>query len=598
MGESEVQVRGERRGASTLSLSRAQARELPGAFGDPLRAVDALPGFVPTISGLPIFFLRGAPPASVTYSVDGVEVPLLFHAFLGPSVLHPALLSGVEIQHAPADARHGGGAGAAILAHAAAPAERFSGEANLRLFDAGAFVASPFADGHGHVQLGGRYSFTGLLYSALSDDEFGYWDYQLRASREITPANSVGLFVFGAGDHYGGESLAGAVGGDTGFHRADLRFRHARGGFEWLSAVTLGRDRTADDAAELTDLSLRLRSEARVRASPAVSLDFGVQGRLDSVSLDVEPQRPDRLDLLELFPTRTDSSAGSFLSLRFTPSPRLQIEPGVRADLYISRGERALGVDPRLSVTAQLSSRIAVEHRVGVASQRPNFVPGVPAAQVGSLDQGLVRGLHSSSAVRGALPGEFSLSVAGFLSEYHDVIDPLGDARDFKLDRSVLDARHDLAARGVELRLARPLTRRAGGYVAYTLSWSERRALRTESPSGYDRRHVLQGALATELVWQLRASARALYYTGFPALLIGASGADLSNDLRAPGFFRVDARLERVFRVSRELELSVVAESLNATGAKEPLRYECGGRCELVTAGPVSLPSLGVEARF
>jgi hypothetical protein len=42
----------------------------------------------------------------------------------------------------------------------------------------------------------------------------------------------------------------------------------------------------------------------------------------------------------------------------------------------------------------------------------------------------------------------------------------------------------------------------------------------------------------------------------------------------------------------------VVAEMLNATAAKEALRYECGGRCELVTAGPIVLPSVGVEAKF
>jgi hypothetical protein len=50
--------------------------------------------------------------------------------------------------------------------------------------------------------------------------------------------------------------------------------------------------------------------------------------------------------------------------------------------------------------------------------------------------------------------------------------------------------------------------------------------------------------------------------------------------------------------VSQDIELRVVAEMLNATGAKEALRYECGGRCELITAGPITLPSIGVEATF
>ncbi|HXK19092.1 MAG TPA: Plug domain-containing protein, partial [Polyangiaceae bacterium] len=127
-----IEVRGTPPGAGTPALSRAQARELPGAFGDPLRAVDSLPGVVPTISGLPIFFIRGAPPASIGYVVDGVEVPLLYHAFLGPSVLHPGSLSGVVLQSAPADVRYGGSAGAVIVAEPSLPSATAHGEASLR----------------------------------------------------------------------------------------------------------------------------------------------------------------------------------------------------------------------------------------------------------------------------------------------------------------------------------------------------------------------------------------------------------------------------------------------------------------------------------
>ena len=169
-----------------LPLSRAQARELPGAFGDPIRAVDSLPGVVPTISGLPIFStIRGAPPASVGYVVDGVEVPLLFHAFLGPSVLHPGMLSGVVLQSAPADVRYGGSAGAVIVAEPSAPASNFRGEASLRLFDAGAVIEAPFAGGAGSALVAGAIAFTGLLYSALTNEQFGYWDYQLRVTRNV-----------------------------------------------------------------------------------------------------------------------------------------------------------------------------------------------------------------------------------------------------------------------------------------------------------------------------------------------------------------------------------------------------------------------------
>jgi len=586
-------------GAGTPALSRAQARELPGAFGDPLRAVDSLPGVVPTISGLPIFFIRGAPPASIGYVVDGVELPLLYHAFLGPSVLHPGSLSGVTLQSAPADARYGGSAGAVIVAEPSAPSSSFRGEASLRLFDAGALVEAPFSGGAGSAIASGRYSFTGLLYSALSAEQFGYWDYQLRVRRQISDRDSVGVFAFGAGDHYGGDALAGAVGGDTGFHRLDLRYVHATRQVDLTTAVTLGRDRTADDSASLTDRSVRVRSELSAPLGSQLSARVGADARLNDISLWVAEERVDRSDLIDLFPTRTDHAFGGFASLRYQPDSRLSIEPGVRVDSYSSQGERATSVDPRLQVSARLSRRVSVEHRFGLASQKPNFVPGVPAAQVGSLARGLVHGTHASSAVRVALPlAELSAVLGAFESRYQNVVDPLGQAREFRLDAASLDQRQALTSRGLELRVGRPLTRRLGGFVSYTLSWARRASGEQETWSGYDRRHVLQGALALELFGKLRASVRGLYYSGFPALEIGDGGAVPSLSRRAPGYVRLDWRLERPFHISERFQLSLVAEMLNATAAKEALRYECGRRCDLVTAGPIVLPSIGAEASF
>jgi TonB family protein len=90
----EVVVRGKRaEPGRTASLSRAEVRQIPGAFGDPFRAIEALPGVTPIVSGLPFFFIRGAPPGNVGYFLDGVRVPLLFHVGIGPSVVHHGLRS-------------------------------------------------------------------------------------------------------------------------------------------------------------------------------------------------------------------------------------------------------------------------------------------------------------------------------------------------------------------------------------------------------------------------------------------------------------------------------------------------------------------------
>jgi len=68
-------------------MGRAEMRVIPGAFGDPFRAIDILPGLVPIVSGLPYFYIRGAPPSAVGYYVDEIRVPYLFHFALGLGVI-------------------------------------------------------------------------------------------------------------------------------------------------------------------------------------------------------------------------------------------------------------------------------------------------------------------------------------------------------------------------------------------------------------------------------------------------------------------------------------------------------------------------------
>ncbi len=79
----DVTIRGRRREAGQTTLSDADVRAMPGAFGDPFRAIEALPSVIPLVSGLPYFSIRGAPANNNGYYVDGIRVPLLFHVGVG-----------------------------------------------------------------------------------------------------------------------------------------------------------------------------------------------------------------------------------------------------------------------------------------------------------------------------------------------------------------------------------------------------------------------------------------------------------------------------------------------------------------------------------
>jgi len=78
-------------------LGRAEIHEMPGAFGDPFRAIEGLPGVVPIVSGLPYFYVRGAPPGNIGYFFDGIPVPYLYHFAAGPGVFHPAFIERVDL---------------------------------------------------------------------------------------------------------------------------------------------------------------------------------------------------------------------------------------------------------------------------------------------------------------------------------------------------------------------------------------------------------------------------------------------------------------------------------------------------------------------
>ena len=140
----------------------------------------------------------------------------------------------------------------------------------------------------------------------------------------------------------------------------------------------------------------------------------------------------------------------------------------------------------------------------------------------------------------------------------------------------------------------RKLTRRVGGFLSYTLSRSARSVGREHFPSGFDRTHVANAAVAFDLGRNWRAGTRLVFYTGVPSqppsnngLIPPARGASPPRD---PIFYRVDLRFEKRWVYSPTLWLSFVAEIMNTTLHKEVLLGE--------TIGPVTIPSLGLEGAF
>jgi TonB family protein len=614
----EVTVHGEALAPGATSLSRAEVRLLPGAFGDPFRAIEVLPGVTPIVSGLPYFYVRGAPPGNVGYFLDGIRVPLLYHFGLGPSVVHPAIVERVDLYPGGYPARYGHFAGGIVAGETKPPLDTWHGEGVLRVFDVGGMVEAPFAGGRGAALLGGRYSYTAALLSLVqSEVKLDYWDYQGRFSFDVTPRDNITVFAFGSYD-YAGEyrsQLKPECQGeiepwnrddcytrevqpvfDTTFHRLDLRYTHrmdAEGAV--LQAVTLGFDQTGFQADSfLRDLMIASRTQIVRRLSQGALFRTGLDITIDHNSVRFDGGELDDLLLRDFFKPRDDIAVGVYADVALPVTPRLEVTPGLRLGVYAESGVTAFAVEPRLSSRFAVHRSLRLISGIGVASQPPSFIapgPGLGPALVG----GLQRSFQSSAGVEVDLPEDVSTSLTLFQNAFFNLTDALGTGNPERFTENF--AKRPLGhSLGLELTARRRLTRRLGGFLSYTLSRSTRSLGKTTQPSSFDRTHVANLALSYDFGRGYRAGGRFMFYTGIPSNV----QPDPETLRRLPPFFRLDIRLEKRWSLGRTGWLSVVLEGLNATLSTEGVSESCtaGAPCKLNTFGPVTIPSLGLEGGF
>jgi hypothetical protein len=478
----EVTVRGERAAPGGTSIQRTEVTQLPGAFGDPFRAIDALPGVTPIVSGLPFFYVRGAPPGNVGYSLDGVKVPYLFHVGAGPSVIHPAMVERVDLYPGGAPARYGRFAGGIVAAETTTPRTDAHGEGNVRLFDLGALVETGFADGRGIALVGGRYSYTAAILSLIAKDtQLDYRDYQARVSYDVTSNDRVSLVTFGSYD------LVAQTQNDirnvlfaSEFYRADARYDHRFGDKTTLrTAVTLGFDQTRipDQPRNSRSTLAAARLELSHAVSERVLFRAGADATLEALRADTrpysDPDDPDTQRFNALFPPRDDVTLGAWadvvLKLR-----GWEVIPGARVDLYRSGDASAVGVDPRVASRLAVAKHVHVIHAFGIAHQPPSFLIPIPGLAVGQLQGGLQTSIQSSAGVEVDLPEATTATVTLFDNVFQNMSDTLGVSQQRGVDNNFKEPRSLGSAIGAEVYVRRKLTRRFGGYLSYTLSRSTR----------------------------------------------------------------------------------------------------------------------------
>jgi hypothetical protein len=626
-----VTVNGTRAAPGGASITTVEARMLPGAFGDPFRAVASLPGVTPIVSTVPFFFMRGAPPGNTGYFIDGIRVPQLFHVLLGPAVIPPSLIKGLDVYEGGYPASYGRFAGGIIAAETQSPSDTLHGQASVRLTDAGAMVSTPFDGDRGHVTASGRYSYSGLILSALTDVKLDYWDYQLLANYELTRKDTIGIFAFGAYDYLSGAGFD-AFGGSsqveqgatavpsvfaTQFHRVDVRLDHDYGNRTTQRfAVTVGYDQSATNSgntviepgagivsAETTvssvvDRSIAARTALEHHFGEKELFRVGADVALDDYALNLRDPTLNARNPLALFPSRTELVAGAYTDLELHPLRWVTFRPGLRADIFNSEHMTAVGVDPRVAVEFQVSRPVKLIDAFGIAHQSPNFFPDLPGAQVGGLQGGLQKAVQYSSGVQVLLPEDLTANLTLYEESFFDLSDPLGFSGTISANADTAEVRAIGYGYGAEFSLKRALTRRLGGIFSYTLSRSVRSHNNLSTISAYDRTHVATLALSYDLGNRYRVGLRGAFASGVPTRTLTQTGPIYGGDRAAP-LVRLDVNAEKRWRLGKHGYWAVTLEVLNATAGTEVVSRSCNTtRCTTKSVGPLVLPNIGVEAGF
>ncbi|WP_433926218.1 TonB-dependent receptor plug domain-containing protein [Sorangium cellulosum] len=623
----EVTVEGNRAPAGSVSLSRRDIRELPGALGDPYRAIEVQPGVTTIASGMPYYYIRGAPPGNIGYFFNGIQVPLLFHVGAGPSVIPASMVQRVEMHLGPYPADIGRLAGAAIEAESAPPSDVWRGEGSLRFVDLGGVVEGPM-DRDTHVLVGGHYAAGAALASALVPSvDVGYADYQARIVNRLGPEERFTVLAFGAYDYLASiDEDAGAESRnvllDSDFHRLDLRYDRdeAASGARVRAALTFGLDQSRGvgvESARAWKLNARL-SLARPLLGGRALLRAGIDAAVDRYDVTPRPSaadgEPDGADgepddapaegtaqldesFPELFRSRLDLALGAWADALVVLDERSTITPGVRVDHYTSLGATAVAVDPRIVGRFGIGEHVRLIPAFGLASQLPGLAP-LPALQIGGIPGGLQRSLQSSFGVE-ANAGSVNFSATVFRQVTIGLSDPIGTGRGTNLSTERFLARSLGDTYGLELGARGALRRDMFFLASYTLSRSTRTREQRTIPSAYDRTHVAHVALLYDLGKGWRGGIRHVFYTGFPADEITPGRPAREDPDRIQPFYRLDMRLSKRWALSERSYLGLVFDLQNATLTKEVFDVSCDDRgCTPQTIGPVTMPGLAIEGGF
>ncbi|HZU85196.1 MAG TPA: TonB family protein [Polyangiaceae bacterium] len=611
------------------SLSGDEAEHLPGARGDALASLEAMPGVghAPPLSGLLI--LRGSGPNDTNVFVDGTGINLPYHLGGLSAVIPSEVLERLDLHPGNYGAQYGRGMGGVVEFGIRPPRDdgRLHGLVQADAIEARALAEGPIGGGW-RLLAAARRSTVDLwldpLLAGRGTPTFvpRYYDAQLEAAKDFDSRRSLRLLLFGYDDQLGffqgsnapAAEFAGAASEHIAFAAAQLRYvdRYAPSG-ELRVMASVGRDiarrgegiffydieQTPIDFR--ADVSQRLLEGVRIEAGlDAIYAPYTGTGRAPALAdPDVPSGGPSVMPLQATVASARFEPAGYVQGI-LAPWRGCRVVPSVRLDH--DSGTDRWDTAPRITLRQDLPSvvrRTTLKAAAGEYFQPPQIVEIAPV--FGQT------GLSSNRSVQ---------YDAGIEQEVTDEVDASVDVYDKWMDRLVVPGAGNAGegrAYGVEWLLRYKADSRFFGWIAYTLSRSERRDA-TSQPFyafDYDQTHNVSVVASWRIDDRWRVGGRFRFVSGTPYTPDGPGAFDassatylptpalVSNGSRLPPFHELDVRVDRSWRLGDvRLSTYVDVENVYSYGAPIATTYSFDYTRHEFAGGLPILPSIGLRGEL
>jgi TonB family protein len=629
------------------TLQRQQLMSVPGTFGDPIRAIQTLPGIQRAPFGVGLLLVRGSNPQDTGIFLDGHEVPALFHFLGGPSIFNAEMLDSIDFYPGGFPARFGRHHGGVVALESRPTAsDGIHGSAKVDFLDSGAYLRAPITKDLTFA-LAGRRSYIDLLLPlVLPKPSSGsqrivtpvYEDYQARLDWNLHEDGRLSLFVIGSSDSLHvlekdadtatSENLDSAI---SFFRVIGSYDRPLAGDLRLTMSPSWGVDSITIAGAQaqatgpftslgVVDHELTYRMRVHGRVGPRFVLDTGLDllSRVTTYSA-LAPDysniaNPTGIDVppSQIFRGSQELGMGGYVDLGIDVTRRLRLVPSLRLDGYVLDGAYRDSIDPRLVARYQLDDTLTYKAYVGKFSEPPQ--PESLDRRFGNPQVDLETGYHFGAGAEWRPARLWSVDGEAYYVDRRDRVIFTDDVRQnpdgsFTYINFCNCAKEDTY--GLEVLLKRQINDKAYGWLSYTFSHSrQQRFDNSWTPTTFDQPHVLN-AVASYKPWPgWELGTRVQLASGRPDTpVIGATyDADLgryvpirgeTRSIRDPAFLQVDTRIEHDW-LYNTWTLGVYLDVLNVFNRKNVEAYQYDYRYRdrsPITSYPI-LPMLGVRGTF